>query len=148
MLEAFVARSPLAWVASHPFAYPLLEVCHIVGIAMLLGSLLLLELRVWGLGATLPVPALARLALGVTLLGFALCAATGLLMFASQPQELLSNRWFLVKVGLVCLAGLNAAAFHARCSLARLDLLARMQTALSVLLWLGVVFCGRWIAYA
>jgi hypothetical protein len=148
MLEAFVARSPFAWIASHPFAYPLLEVFHIVGIAMLLGSLLLLELRVWGLGASLPLPALARLALALTLLGFALCAATGLLMFASQPQELLSNRWFLIKLGLVSLAGLNAAAFHARDGLARLDALARVQTALSVLLWFGVIFCGRWIAYA
>ena len=45
------------WIVSHPLAYPALEVVHIVGIALLLGNLVLLELRVWGLGAELPVRA-------------------------------------------------------------------------------------------
>ena len=60
------------------------------------------------------MPALARLALRLSLLGFALIGASGLLMFAGQPAELLANRAFVVKMGLVMLAGLNAAWFHAR----------------------------------
>jgi hypothetical protein len=43
---------------------------------------------------------------------------------------------------------LNAASFHARGGSARLDGLARAQTLLSLGLWLAVIFCGRWIAYA
>ena len=141
------AHNPLAWIATHPYAYPLLEVLHIVGISALLGSLLLLELRVWGLGAALPVDPLARLALPLTLAGFALAATTGSLMFASQPGDLIANRVFVVKMGLVMLAGLNAASFHARGGLARVDRVARIQTLLSVGIWLAVIFCGRWIAY-
>ena len=136
-----------AWIASHRWLYPALEVVHIVGIALLLGSLVLFELRVWGLGAALPAPALARLALPVTLAGFGLAAASGLLMFSSQPGELLANRAFLAKMGLLLLAGLNAAAFHWRGGLARLDAWARMQTVLSLGLWIAVIMCGRWIAY-
>jgi len=136
------------WIVSHPFAYPLLEVLHIVGIALLVGNLVLFDLRVWGFGPELPVPALARLALRLSLAGFALIAASGLLMFAGQPAELLANRVFVVKMGLVMLAGLNAVYFHARGSLARLDRSARVQTVVSMGLWLAVIICGRWIAYA
>jgi len=142
-----MTHNPFAWIGTHAFAYPLLEVAHIVGIALLVGSLALFELRVWGLGAALPAVALARLALPLTLAGFVLAATSGLLMFASQPTELIANRAFVVKMGLVMTAGLNAAGFHARGGAARLDRLARGQTLLSIGLWLAVIFCGRWIAY-
>jgi hypothetical protein len=136
------------WIVSHPIAYPALEVVHIVGIALLLGNLVLLELRVWGLGPELPVQPLARLALSLSLLGFALVGASGLLMFAGQPAEMLANRIFVIKMGLVMLAGLNAAWFHARGSLQLLDREARVQTVVSLGLWLAVIICGRWIAYS
>ena len=135
------------WIVSHPIAYPALEVMHIVGIALLLGNLVLLELRVWGLGIELPVQSLARLALGLSLLGFALIGASGLLMFAGQPAELLASRSFVIKMGLVMLAGLNAAWFHRRGGLQHLDRTARAQTVVSLGLWLAVIICGRWIAY-
>ena len=134
-------------LAAHPWAYPALEAVHIVGIALLLGSLVLVELRVWGAGQELPLRALARLALPVTVAGFGLVALSGLLLFAAQPNEMLGNRAFLLKLGLVSLAGLNAAFFHARGSLALNDGFARVQTALSLGLWLGAIICGRFIAY-
>lgn len=137
----------IPWIASHPIAYPALEVLHIAGIALLLGSLVLLELRVWGLQAELPLRPLARLALGVTAAGFCLVLLSGLLMFAAQPAELLANRAFLIKLGLVQLAGLNAVWFHGRDSLGRCDGLARAQTVLSTGIWLAAIICGRWIAY-
>ncbi len=136
-----------AALRAHVWAYPALEVIHIVGIALLLGNLLALELRVFGRAAALPIAALARLSLSIALAGFALAAASGLLMFATQPSELLANRAFLIKMGLLTLTGANAAWFHARGSLRKLDLLARVQMLLSTAVWLGVVFCGRWIAY-
>lgn len=136
-----------AALKGHVWAYPALEVVHIVGIALLLGNLVALEMRVFGRAAALPVAALARLSLTIALSGFALAAASGLLMFSTQPSELLANRAFVVKMGLLTLAGCNAAWFHARGSLQKLDLPARVQMLLSTAVWLGVVFCGRWIAY-
>lgn len=132
---------------THVWAYPALEVVHISGIALLLGNLVLLELRVFGLGAGLPVKELARLSLGVAVAGFTLAVASGLLMFASQPAELLSNRAFTLKMLLLFTAGCNAAWFHGRGSLDKLDTWARAQMILSTLIWLAVVACGRWIAY-
>ena len=132
---------------SHVWAYPALEIVHICGIALLLGNLVLFELRVFGLGKSLPIKALASLSLGIASVGFLLAAASGSLMFASQAAELLSNRIFTLKMLLLLAAGCNAALFHGRNSLDRLDIWARVQMVLSTLIWLAVVACGRWIAY-
>lgn len=136
------------WIQSNPYAYPLLEVLHIVGIALLVGNLVLVELRVWRPASTLPLRPLARSALPLALGGFALVAASGLAMFAGNPGDLLANRSFVLKMALVFAAGVNAALFHARDGLWRMDAIARAQTVLSLGLWLGVIICGRWIAYA
>jgi hypothetical protein len=61
---------------------------------------------------------------------------------------MLANRAFVWKMGLVMLAGMNAALFHARAGLERLDGVARVQTLASLGLWTGAMICGRWIAYA
>ena len=127
----------IPWIASSPWAYPALEVVHIVGIALLLSNLVALELR-----------PLARLSLGLSLSGFGLLVLSGLAMFAAAPAELLASRSFVVKMGLVLFAGLNAAWFHARGGLERADRTARVQTVFSLGLWLAVIICGRWIAYS
>lgn len=125
----------------------MLEVLHLLGVALLLGDLVLLELRVLGVGAALPAEALARLSLTVAGSGFVVAAASGLAMFSTMPQELLANRVFSAKMLLIMLAGCNAAWFHARGLLQKLDGTARMLMLLSTLLWLLVLTCGRWIAY-
>jgi hypothetical protein len=134
-------------LASHPWAYPALEVLHLVGVALLFGGLVVFELRLLGLARALDLRALARLVLPLALLGFALCAFSGLCMFATQPQELLANPAFRFKLVLLALAGANAAWFHARGSLALGDRPARAQGLLSLGIWLAVIICGRWIAY-
>lgn len=137
-----------AALSVHPWAYPGLEVIHLLGVSLLLGNLVLLESRVFGLGAALPVQPLARLSLSIACVGFGLAVLTGVLMFATQAQDLLTNRVFTLKMGLLMLAGCNAAWFHGRGSLQRLDGLARGSMVVSSLLWLMVLGCGRWIAYA
>ena len=137
----------IAWLARSAWAYPALEVAHITGIALMLGSLVVVELRVWGAAPELPLAALARLGLTVSVCGFALVAASGLGLFAAHPAELLANRVFVVKMGLVALAGANAAHFHLRGGLRHCDGVARAQAALSLGLWLSVIIFGRWIAY-
>lgn len=136
-----------AGLASHPWAYPALEAVHVVGIALLFGGLLVFELRLLGLARALDLRALARLVLPLALLGFGLCALTGLAMFATQPLELLANPAFRIKLLLLMLAGANAAVFHARGGLALADRAARAQGLLSLGFWLAVIICGRWIAY-
>lgn len=132
----------------HPYAFPVLEIAHLLGISLLIGNLALIESRVLGWGQSLPLEDLARAAIALMVLGFLLAAASGVLMFATQAQELLANRAFSLKMGLLMLAGLNAGAFHARSGLLRQDRWAKLQLLASGLLWLAVLVCGRWIAYA
>ena len=138
-----------AWrsIASVPWLYPALEVVHIIGIALLVGSLVLVELRIWGRGGELPLAPLARFGLRLTLVGFGIAAVSGTTMFLSQPNELLGNAPFLIKMALLLCAGINAAAFHWRGGVARDDGVGRAQTLASLGLWLAIIICGRSIAY-
>ena len=138
------------WAAplrTHAWAYPALEVLHIFGIALVIGNLVLFELRVWGLGKALPINDLARLSLTLAVCGFTLAAMTGLTMFVAQAADLIGNRAFLLKMVLLFFAGTNAAIFHARASLSKLDGLAKLQTLLSMFIWIAVMALGRAIAY-
>lgn len=136
-----------AELRAHAWAYPALSVVHILGIGLLLGNLTLLELRVFGKGASLPVKDLAKLSLSLVALGFCMAAASGLLMFATQAEELLANRAFTIKMLLLTTLACNAAWFHGRGSLDKLDTMAKLQMVISTLLWIAVVACGRWIAF-
>jgi hypothetical protein len=129
------------------FAYPLLEVAHIFGIALLIGNLVLLEFRVFGRGATLPIKDLARLSLSIAVTGFCIAAISGLTMFATQAEELINNGAFKLKMLLLFIAACNAGYFHGRSSLDKLDWVAKAQMVVSSLLWVSIATCGRWIAY-
>ena len=129
------------------WGYPVLEIVHILGISMLLGNLVLLELRVFGRGRNLAIADLARMSLGIAAFGFSLAALSGVLMFGTRPAELLSNRAFTLKMVLLLMAACNAGWFHARQSLDKLDLTARALMVISTIVWIAVVTCGRWIAY-
>ena len=130
-----------AWV------YPILEIIHIIGIALLLVNLIVFEARVLGAGKTLDLTAPARWALSLAVLGFLLAAMSCLTMFATQALELLGNPAFEWKMLLLAIVGGNTAWYLARGSLKRNDTIARVQVIASVFVWIAVLSCGRLIAY-
>jgi hypothetical protein len=136
----------LASLTPHTWPFIALQMLHITGIALLLGNLVLLEVRVFGAGQALPVKDLARLSLSIAIVGFCLAAASGLLMFAVQGGALLANRVFTLKMLLLTAAGCNAAWFHGRGSLDKLDAVAKGQMLVSSAVWLAVMGCGRVLA--
>jgi hypothetical protein len=137
----------LTGLTAIPWLYPMLEVIHILGIATLLGNLLFLEMRVLGLASALPIKEVARLSLGLAVTGFCIAACSGLMMFATQPLELINNGAFKLKMLFLFLAACNAGWFHGRGSLEKLDAIAKTQMVVSSLIWIAVATCGRWIAY-
>lgn len=137
--------------------YPLVEIVHIVGFTVLVGAVAMFDLRLLGVGRArpakaLPVQTLARHLLPWSWAALLLIVPSGVLLFSTQP-ELLDNRAFLLKLALIVAAGGNALAFHvgpwrtAVCWPARAPLRARLHAALSLLLWIGVIACGRLLAY-
>jgi hypothetical protein len=147
MLATLEATALAEAIRRSVWAYPLLETVHIASIGALFGSVLLLELRVFGLGRAIGVVPLARLVLRTALGAFACAAISGSLLFVSAATEVAANPAFRVKLVLILIAGFNALVFHARGGLRGGDTLARLQAAASLLLWLSVLAAGRLIAY-
>lgn len=150
----WAASLPLALVLrEHAWLYPIVETLHILGFAVLVGAVAMFDLRVLGYGRQLPVTALARHLLPWSAGSMLLVLPTGLLLFIADPLALLANGAFLLKLGLIVLAGLNALAFHAgpyRQAEAwprRAPPRALLHALLSLGLWIGVIASGRLIAY-
>lgn len=146
-LDAIARWAPVAWLKLNPYAYPWLQIVHILGIALVFGTLWIVDLCILGRLRVFEPGLLARHLLPWTLVGFGLATATGLAMFAANIGDLLSNPAFVLKMGLLLVAGANAAVLHARGAIDGTSRLTRYQAGLSLLGWVGVIACGRWIGY-
>jgi len=137
------------------WAYPAVEVVHIVGFVVLLGAVVMFDLRVLGFSRAISVRALARHLLPWSWAALLLVVPSGLLMFMAHASDMLANRVFPIKMGLLLLALGNAAWFLTGPyqSVKQWDteapapLLAQVSVAISLVLWLGVLACGRLLAY-
>jgi hypothetical protein len=146
-LDALTHWAPIAWLKANAFAYPALEVVHIVAIAIVFGTLWIVDLRLLGAMKSLPLQPIARALLPCTLIGFAIAATSGLIMFATRAADLVSNTAFLVKLLLLFAAGTNAGILHSRGTLNDASIFTKAQACVSLFLWLAIITCGRWIAY-
>ena len=139
--------------------YPSVETVHIVGIGLLFGSIAVLDLRLLGLSRSIPVRTLARHVLPWTAASFLLIVPSGLLMFTAHASEFIESPVFVLKMCLIMAAGLNAALFHTMV-FRTADIWdaedmrklppppsARVSAALSLLIWISVIACGRLLAY-
>jgi len=130
-----------------------IETVHIIGLALLVGSIAVLDLRLLGLSRELSVRKLAGHVLPWALGGFLLIVPSGLMMFVARASDLVSSPLFAVKMCLIFAAVTNAAVFYAAVfrGPAAWDvavvppLAARASAALSLLLWLSVIACGRFL---
>lgn len=155
MLGAIEASALGAAMRSSLWLYPAVEIVHILGFAILVGSVAMLDLRLLGLSRKLPVSALARHLLPWTLGSLVLVIPSGLAMFAAHAGDFVSNPAFVAKIGLLMAAGANAAAFHAGVYQtvkawdigAAAPVAARLHAAASLAIWVAVISCGRLLAY-
>ncbi len=137
------------------YLYPAVETIHITGIALLFGSVAVLDLRLVGLSRKIPVRTLARHVLPWTAASFLLIVPSGFAMFTAHASEFIGNPVFALKMCLILAAGVNAAVFHAGVFRAaeRWDVgvmppaAARAAGAISLLVWISVIACGRLLAY-
>ena len=136
--------------------FPTIETVHVLALALVFGSVAIVDLRLLGLASRdRTVASLARQVLPWTWGGFTLALVSGALLFASQPIKYFGNIPFRVKFLLLALAGLNMLWFQWRTypkvaalpSGAALPFAARLAGAFSLLLWISVITSGRWIAF-
>ena len=146
-LDALHHWAPVVWLRVDPYAYPTLETLHIIGLALVFGTLWVVDLAILGWLRGVDMEQLARRVLPWTLAGFLLSAASGLSMFATNVGDLIANPAFVLKMGLLFAAATNAAVLHARGAIDTSSGTTRLQAGLSILIWIAVIACGRWIAY-
>lgn len=143
-----------AMVRDSLWIYPAANLIHLLGLVLLVGTIVALDLRLLGLGRhTVAVPAASRFLTPFAVVGLLIALPSGTLLFVADAASLASSRVMQLKIALVVLALANAALFRLAWSgrLAQWDAapprLGRLQAAASVALWLGVGSCGRMIAY-
>ena len=125
--------------------YPTVETVHIWGIGMLFGSVVLMDLRVLGLGKALDYSALSRLGIAVSVLGFSLAVITGSMLFITHAADLIASRLFILKMCLIFLLIANATLLRMRVVI---NPVTKAQAVISLVGWASVIGLGRWLAYA
>jgi hypothetical protein len=135
--------------------YPAVETLHIVGFALLVGSIVTFDLGVLGADREFDVARWAGRILPLTVLGFLLAVPMGFLLFTAEATAYVRNPVFLAKLALILLALLNVAWFH-RGPYRQVQMAGpgstwpsalKLSALCSLVLWLAVLACGRLIAY-
>jgi hypothetical protein len=127
---------------------------HTLAFVLLVGAIVVFDLRVLGFAKGLPLRDLSRLTLPVCFFALLLAVGSGVLMLNARAEDLLASRALQVKLALILAAGLNAAFFRTGpwTSVAAWNVgvaapsAARASAALSIAIWLGVLTCGRLVA--
>jgi hypothetical protein len=135
--------------------FPIIETLHVMALTLVVGSIAMIDLRLLGLASrSSPVSRLSNEVLPWTWTAWCVAAVFGTLMFMSKAHTYAENLQFQLKFTCMALAALNMLVFHfgAFRQVEHWDLdepprSAKVAGALSLLLWIGVVFFGRWVGF-
>ena len=149
VLEAVEQAGPVTALRESTFAYPLVNALHIIGIALLFGAIVALDLRLIGWRRTAgSADGFARLLVPVAGAGLALAIPAGLLLFATDARAYAASPLFQAKILFIGLALANAVWLRAS---ERRRPRPRPRLALagaaSICLWLGAIVLGRLVGY-
>jgi hypothetical protein len=151
-----------AWIAAWPgavllqesgTAYLFVNAAHIIGIALLVGAILPLDLRLIGCFRTVPLAAIGPFLSRIAAVGVAWAVLTGLWLFSVKPAEYVANTAFLAKMALLVAAIGNIALqhhgrdFRAALEGGKIPPRMRVLACVSATLWLSVLLAGRWIGF-
>ena len=156
-LISYLENSALADnIRENDVLFPLIESVHVLTICLVVGSILAVDLRLLGLASVRrSVSRVTHGILPLTWCAFVVAVGSGGLLFISNAAKYLGNGYFIAKIFLICVAGLNMAIFHFISARdlprweneTKLPLSARLAGGLSIVFWVAVVACGRWIGF-
>src|SRR5688572_25560665 len=138
------------------YLFPFIESAHVIGLTLVFGTIAVVDLRLLGLASTRrPFTLVVSDVLKWTWAAFALTVITGLLMFITNAGVYYNNFYFRSKMAMLLLAGINMLAFEltAARSVHHWDkdssapLSGKTVGAVSLVLWITIIFMGRWIGF-
>lgn len=151
----WLQETPFAhWVASDPslLAYPTILTLHTVGMAIVVGTCVVMDLRLLGIAADVPLTALKG-APRLVWTGFIINAATGIALFTTDAEHKATQTVFFVKLSLIFLAlavyaRMRTLVFNdPRAGVLPLPREVKALAILSLILWTGATVAGRLMAY-
>jgi hypothetical protein len=153
----WLEHTPLATSISESiWMFPLIEGSHILALPLSVGMIVLFDLRLLGLALAGGQPSkILNDVLRWSKVGFAVMFITGVALFMTQAGKAYGNTFFRAKLLFLLLLGINAAVyqilFYPKMALWDVDgttpLGAKVCAALSLIVWIGVIVCGRTMAY-
>jgi hypothetical protein len=149
-LSALAAWEVAQALTQGRWSYAAVSAGHVLGIALLVGGILPLDLRLLGLWPAVPTRALAAVLTPMAVGGLLLAAATGVLLFSVRPLEYAQVPVLWTKLGLIAAGAVAALLFRWRVGRdpGRAGRGMRTLAALtSMAAWLGALVCGRLIAF-
>ena len=155
MFEALENTTAAIWVGESLWGYPILLGTHVVGLAIVAGIFLMLDLRILGFNKGVPYESFLSL-FRLAWIGLAINALSGTALFASQATTFISSTPFLLKIGMITVGVICAVVIRSKLreSAAGWDssgnaasASARVLAVVSLLCWIGAIGAGRLIAY-
>jgi hypothetical protein len=140
-------------VRENALLFPWIESVHVLALTLVIGLIAIVDLRLLGLASReRGIADLSRSVLPATWGAFAVAATSGFLLFSSNATTYAHNPYFQAKLVVLALAGINMAAYHFFVEPRSPDTgpasrPARVAGGLSLLFWIIVVMCGRWIGF-
>jgi hypothetical protein len=153
---AAAIRGELPPIEVTNWLFPTIETLHVLCIAVVFGSIFMVDVRLLGMAdRDSAVSRLSREILPYTWTAFACAAVTGVLLFVSKADKYFYNLQVELKFLFMFLAGANMLIFHRGVYRHVLEwdgaavppTGARIAGALSIALWVAVIFMGRWIGF-
>lgn len=147
------ALPPASALRGNATLYLMVNAAHILGIGLMIGAILPLDLRLIGILREGPIAVLAPFLVRVAATGLALAVLTGALLFSVKPTDYIGNPAFLAKMGLLVLGLVNVAAQHLAPGWAQVlrgqkpAPSVRLLAAASLAVWLAALVAGRWIGF-
>lgn len=143
------------WLRTSLKAVPIINAVHVMALAIVFGTILMVDLRLLGYNVHRSFKTLHRELLGWTWAAFGLAAVSGGLLLIVNATTYYRNTAFWLKMLVIVLAGVNMAVFEQITAKTASSwdkgvappTAARVAGALSILLWLSVIFLGRWIGF-
>ena len=147
-LAAAIEASGLAgFLRASRWTYPAVNTAHVLGIALLVGAIIPMDLRLIGMWRRdVALPTVLRLLRPVAVAGALIAIASGVLLFMVQAKEYVSVTLFYLKMALVLFGLLHALSWRGGLAAAP-RLRQRTAGAISLAVWLTVLTCGRMIGY-
>jgi hypothetical protein len=155
LAEWLAATQMSALINEYSWVWPACETLHFLGLALLVGNIGLVDLRLLGVEKRLALAPLSQF-IRFAVLGFAINLLTGIVFFVGNPFQYISNIAFGFKIVFIALAGLNVGIFYATGVDRKVAMmgpgddappLAKIIAATSLLLWVAVMYMGRMLPY-